>query len=169
MLFRLVSLKTQTTRRPPPVRRKSSRRFAAEEMVSFLKALVYGAGGMVVAGVAALVAFQERLVYVPALPGLDRSYPITPSGLRLDYEEVWLWSSDGVRLHAWFVKHDRPLRGTTLASRGSGVGLLLIIFPSGFLIPFLWILFELFPSCWNFSFFFWKLKKFKTLVCLIWV
>ncbi|XP_010939928.1 alpha/beta hydrolase domain-containing protein WAV2 isoform X2 [Elaeis guineensis] len=83
-------------------------------MASFLKALVYGAGGMAVVGMAALVAFQERLVYLPAPPGYDRSYPITPSNLRLDYEDVWLRSSDGVRLHAWFVKHDPPLRGPTV-------------------------------------------------------
>ncbi|KAG1366357.1 alpha/beta hydrolase domain-containing protein WAV2 [Cocos nucifera] len=75
-------------------------------MVSFLKALVYGVGGMVVVGMAALVAFQERLVYVPAPPGFDRSYDITPSNLRLDYEDVWLRSSDGVRLHAWYGESD---------------------------------------------------------------
>ncbi|KAG6478700.1 hypothetical protein ZIOFF_062144 [Zingiber officinale] len=73
-------------------------------MVSFLKALVYGAGGVVVVGMAALVALQERLVYVPVLPGLARAYPITPARLRLDYEDVFFRSSDGVRLHAWFVK-----------------------------------------------------------------
>ncbi|XP_042473586.1 alpha/beta hydrolase domain-containing protein WAV2-like isoform X1 [Zingiber officinale] len=73
-------------------------------MVSFLKALVYGAGGVVVVGMAALVALQERLVYVPVLPGLARAYPITPARLRLDYEDVFLHASDGVRLHAWFVK-----------------------------------------------------------------
>ncbi|KAL7254471.1 hypothetical protein ACSBR1_008786 [Camellia fascicularis] len=38
------------------------------------------------------------------LPGLTKSYPVTPSRLRLTYEDVWLRSSDGVRLHAWFIK-----------------------------------------------------------------
>lgn len=56
------------------------------------------------AGMALLVAFQEKLVYVPVLPGLTKSYSITPSRLRLSYEDVWLTSSDGVRLHAWFIK-----------------------------------------------------------------
>ncbi|URE33317.1 Prolyl oligopeptidase family [Musa troglodytarum] len=77
-------------------------------MVSFLKAVVYGAGGLVVVGMVALVTFQERLVYVPVLPGLARAYPITPARLRLDYEDVFLRAADGVRLHAWFVKHSPP-------------------------------------------------------------
>uniref|UniRef100_A0A803MGA2 AB hydrolase-1 domain-containing protein n=1 Tax=Chenopodium quinoa TaxID=63459 RepID=A0A803MGA2_CHEQI len=73
-------------------------------MVSYINALLYGVGGIVVAGMALLVAFQERLVYVPVLPGLTKSYPITPARLRLLYEDVWLRSSDGVKLHAWFIK-----------------------------------------------------------------
>ncbi|XP_042473587.1 alpha/beta hydrolase domain-containing protein WAV2-like isoform X2 [Zingiber officinale] len=83
-------------------------------MVSFLKALVYGAGGVVVVGMAALVALQERLVYVPVLPGLARAYPITPARLRLDYEDVFLHASDGVRLHAWFVKQSPWKPGPTV-------------------------------------------------------
>ncbi|EXB38908.1 hypothetical protein L484_027343 [Morus notabilis] len=73
-------------------------------MVSYVSAVLYGVGGLVVAGMALLVALQERLVYVPVLPGLTKSYPITPARLRLAYEDVWLRSSDGVRLHAWFIK-----------------------------------------------------------------
>ncbi|XP_010520549.1 PREDICTED: protein bem46 [Tarenaya hassleriana] len=83
-------------------------------MVSYVSALLYGAGGIVVAGVALLVAFQERLVYVPVLPGLTKSYPITPARLRLIYEDVWLLSSDGVRLHAWFIKFFPDCRGPTV-------------------------------------------------------
>jgi len=73
-------------------------------MVSYVGVLLYGVGGIVVAGMALLVAFQEKLVYVPVLPGLTKSYPVTPARLRLLYEDVWLRSSDGVRLHAWFIK-----------------------------------------------------------------
>ncbi|GJS85267.1 hypothetical protein Tco_0751808 [Tanacetum coccineum] len=42
-------------------------------MTSYLSLVMYGVGGM-----ALLVAFQENLVYVPVLPGLTKSYPITP-------------------------------------------------------------------------------------------
>ncbi|CAN6563734.1 unnamed protein product [Malus baccata var. baccata] len=83
-------------------------------MVSYVSALLYGVGGLVVAGMTLLVALQERLVYVPVLPGLTKSYPITPARLRLTYEDVWLRSSDGVRLHAWFIKLFPLCRGPTL-------------------------------------------------------
>ncbi|KAI9191598.1 hypothetical protein LWI28_010656 [Acer negundo] len=83
-------------------------------MVSYVNALLYGVGGIVVAGMALLVAFQEKLVYVPVLPGLTKSYPITPARLRLVYEDVWLLSSDGVRLHAWFIKLLPDCRGPTI-------------------------------------------------------
>lgn len=76
-----------------------------EGMVSYLQFLVYGVGGMMAAGMALLIAFQEKLVYVPVLPGLGKSYPITPARLRLKYEDVWLRASDGVRLHAWFIQY----------------------------------------------------------------
>ncbi|XVF48939.1 hypothetical protein PTKIN_Ptkin03bG0228500 [Pterospermum kingtungense] len=82
-------------------------------MVSYVSLLLYGVGGIVVAGMAVLVAFQEKLVYVPVLPGLTKSYPITPARLRLFYEDVWLRSSDGVRLHAWFIKLFPECRGPT--------------------------------------------------------
>ncbi|KAL0426817.1 UNVERIFIED_CONTAM: Alpha/beta hydrolase domain-containing protein WAV2 [Sesamum latifolium] len=45
-------------------------------MVSYVSALLYGVGGIVMAGMALLVAFQEKLIYVPVLPGLSKSYPI---------------------------------------------------------------------------------------------
>ncbi|PSS02006.1 Protein bem46 like [Actinidia chinensis var. chinensis] len=83
-------------------------------MVSYVSVLLYGVGGIVVAGIALLVAFQERLVYVPVLPGLTKSYPITPARLRLAYEDVWLRSSDGVRLHAWFIKLYPDCKGPTI-------------------------------------------------------
>lgn len=83
----------------------------ATAMVSYVSALLYGVGGIVVAGMALLVAFQEKLVYVPVLPGLTKSYQITPARLRLMYEDVWLRSSDGVRLHSWFIKFFPDCRG----------------------------------------------------------
>ncbi|XP_011045958.1 PREDICTED: protein bem46 isoform X1 [Populus euphratica] len=83
-------------------------------MVSYVGVLLYGVGGIVVAGMALLVAFQEKLVYVPVLPGLTKSYSVTPARLRLLYEDVWLRSSDGVRLHAWFIKALPERRGPTV-------------------------------------------------------
>ncbi|KAM0037303.1 putative peptidase S9, prolyl oligopeptidase, catalytic domain, alpha/Beta hydrolase [Helianthus debilis subsp. tardiflorus] len=84
------------------------------EMVSYMSLLSYGIGGIVVAGMALLVAFQEKLVYVPVLPGLTKSYPITPGRLRLLFEDVWLTSSDGVRLHSWLIKFSPDCTGPTI-------------------------------------------------------
>ncbi|KAM7513019.1 hypothetical protein LguiB_011894 [Lonicera macranthoides] len=83
-------------------------------MASYWSVLLYGVGGIVMAGMALLVAFQEKLVYVPVLPGLTKSYPITPNRLRLMYEDVWLRSPDGIRLHAWFIKLFPDCRGPTI-------------------------------------------------------
>ncbi|KHG14804.1 Abhydrolase domain-containing 13 [Gossypium arboreum] len=83
-------------------------------MVSYVSVLLYGVGGIVMAGMALLVAFQEKLVYVPVLPGLTKSYPITPARLGLVYEDVWLRSLDGIRLHAWFIKLFPECRGPTI-------------------------------------------------------
>ncbi|KAL0315811.1 UNVERIFIED_CONTAM: Alpha/beta hydrolase domain-containing protein WAV2 [Sesamum radiatum] len=71
----------------------------------------------VMAGMALLVTFQEKLIYVPVLPGLSKSYPITPARFRLLYEDVWLTSSDGVRLHSWFIKPFPDFRGVADISR----------------------------------------------------
>ncbi|XP_063939756.1 alpha/beta hydrolase domain-containing protein WAV2 [Daucus carota subsp. sativus] len=83
-------------------------------MNCFWSTILYGITGIVITGVALLVAIQDRLIYVPVVPGLTRSYPITPSRLRLFYEDVWLTSSDHVRLHAWFIKLNADHRGPTI-------------------------------------------------------
>ncbi|CAI9286125.1 unnamed protein product [Lactuca saligna] len=57
---------------------------------------------------------HEKLVYVPVLPGLTKSYPITPARLRMIYEDVWLTSSDGLRLHSWFIKFSPDCTGPTI-------------------------------------------------------
>ena len=91
------------------IRENQSRR---RRMVSYVSILLYGVGGLVVAGMALLVAFQEKLVYVPVVRGFTKSYTITPARLRLSYEDIWLRSSDGVRLHAWFIKLSPECRGS---------------------------------------------------------
>lgn len=108
LLSHLIPLVFPTTpQSPDPIRI----RIAKQEMSWYLKGLLYGVGGIAVVGLAALVALQEKMVYVPSLPGLPRSYPITPARLHLDYEDVWLTSQDGVRLHSWFIKHSPSVRG----------------------------------------------------------
>ncbi|EFJ08629.1 hypothetical protein SELMODRAFT_185236 [Selaginella moellendorffii] len=76
--------------------------------MNWVSGLLYGAGGVVCTCVVLLVVFQERLVYVPVIPGLSKGYPITPARLNLAYEDIWLTSLDGIRLHSWFVKLSNP-------------------------------------------------------------
>jgi len=70
-----------------------------------LKFLLIAAGAYL-----ALVGFiyltQASLLYLPGVPG--RQLGATPQGVGLDYEEVWLDTSDGVRVHGWFVPGDSP-------------------------------------------------------------
>ena len=55
--------------------------------------------GAIYAGLTlSLYAFQSRLVYVPA-----RGSGPTPASLGIAYEDVWLTTEDGVRVHGWFV------------------------------------------------------------------
>lgn len=65
-----------------------------------LKLLLLIGGGYLV-----LVAFvyltQAGMLYLPDLPG--RALEATPHDIGLDYEDVTLETSDGVRLHGWFV------------------------------------------------------------------
>uniref|UniRef100_A0A0D6R8W2 AB hydrolase-1 domain-containing protein n=1 Tax=Araucaria cunninghamii TaxID=56994 RepID=A0A0D6R8W2_ARACU len=83
-------------------------------MVNFLNAVMYGVGGIVCTCMMLLVTLQEKLVYVPVIPGTTKSYPITPARLRLKYEDIWLTSADGVRLHAWFIKLLPDCTGPTI-------------------------------------------------------
>ena len=42
-------------------------------------------------------------IYVPRLPGIPNEFPYLPDEWRLGYEDVWLTTADGVRLHAWLM------------------------------------------------------------------
>eukprot|EP00245_Coleochaete_scutata_P014330 TRINITY_DN6065_c0_g3_i4.p1 TRINITY_DN6065_c0_g3~~TRINITY_DN6065_c0_g3_i4.p1 ORF type:complete len:319 (+),score=59.42 TRINITY_DN6065_c0_g3_i4:209-1165(+) len=82
-----------------------------------LNVIMYGISGVgCIAGLAVvlLVTFQEKLVYVPIIPGQDKGYPTTPNRFKLRYEDVWLRSVDGVRLHSWFIKYDSDTEGPTI-------------------------------------------------------
>jgi fermentation-respiration switch protein FrsA (DUF1100 family) len=72
----------------------------------------------VIYGAFALYVFimQPRLLYYPDMPG--RELEATPTAVGLAYEDVALQTSDGVRLHAWFIPMDQP-RATVLFCHGN--------------------------------------------------
>ena len=69
------------------------------------------------AGFSLMVYFlQERLVFLPHMPG--RALDATPAAINLDYEDVWIDTEDGERLHSWFIPC-RDARGTVLFFHGN--------------------------------------------------
>ena len=85
-------------------------------LVRLVRITAFGVGGLTSLGFAALVVFQRKLVYVPSLPGAPRQlYQFQPERFGLTYEELWLTTKDGVRLHAWLCasRHTGLLWGPT--------------------------------------------------------
>lgn len=79
-----------------------------------INTVLWGVGGLACTCLVLLVALQERLIYVPVIPGLPKEYPFTPARLRLRYEDVWLRAADGTRLHSWLIKFEPEIRGPTI-------------------------------------------------------
>ena len=76
-----------------------------------VKTILWGAGGLAATCLALLIVFQEKLVYVPELPGVGKAYPYTPARLHMLYEDVWLKAKDGTKLHCWLIKNSPDASG----------------------------------------------------------
>lgn len=63
-----------------------------------------------------LYLLQDRLVFLPNMPG--RELDATPQAIGLDFEDAWIDTEDGERLHGWFVPAD-DARGTLLFFHGN--------------------------------------------------
>lgn len=73
--------------------------------------VVIAAGYVVI--VALMYLFQSAFVYFPT-----RNIVTTPEIRDMEYEDVWLYTDDEVRLHGWFIPSERDL-GTLLFSHGN--------------------------------------------------
>jgi fermentation-respiration switch protein FrsA (DUF1100 family) len=65
-----------------------------------------------------LYLLQNRLVFLPHMPG--RELETTPESLGFDYQDAWIDTDDGERLHGWFIPTDNDrARGTLLFFHGN--------------------------------------------------
>jgi alpha-beta hydrolase superfamily lysophospholipase len=62
---------------------------------------------------AILYIFQERFVFIPS-----KDMRMSPKDIRLDYEDIYLTSSDGTKINAWFIPCKNP-RATVLFCHGN--------------------------------------------------
>lgn len=62
-----------------------------------------------------LYLFQDRMLFLPTIAG---SSDATPDDIGLAFDEVWLASADGERLHAWWIPHPQA-RATVVFSHGN--------------------------------------------------
>jgi fermentation-respiration switch protein FrsA (DUF1100 family) len=63
-----------------------------------------------------LYLLQDRMVFLPNMPG--RELEATPESIGLDFEDAWINTEDGERLHGWFVPAE-DARGTLLFFHGN--------------------------------------------------
>ena len=71
-------------------------------MLKFVLILAVGYGLVV----AIIYLMQDRMLYLPNVPG--RTLTMTPTDVRMDYEDVSIATADGVTLHGWFIAERSP-------------------------------------------------------------
>jgi len=82
-----------------------------------------------------LYVFQNKLLYLPDAPNkLPSDNPkgyINPGEHKLEYEDVYVKTKDGVKIHGWFVKMDQPNKYPTVLYFHENAGNI------GYRIPFM--------------------------------
>jgi fermentation-respiration switch protein FrsA (DUF1100 family) len=81
-----------------------------------LYTILLAATGIYVILAALLYLFQNRMVFLANMPG--RTLDATPADAGFDYEDVSITTSDGLRLHGWFVPAHQS-RGVVLFLHGN--------------------------------------------------
>lgn len=66
--------------------------------------LAIGGGGVGAVLLGLIYAFQEKLLYVPRIPGVpEYDDALVPEKWDFQGEDVWLTAADGTKLHAWLL------------------------------------------------------------------
>lgn len=60
-------------------------------------------GVLYTAAIGLIAVFQDKMVYVPRVPGMATEFVYTPANYHLAHEDVYLTAADGVRIHAWMI------------------------------------------------------------------
>lgn len=50
-----------------------------------------------------LYILQEKIIYVPVIPGIPKGYINIPRDFGLEFEDIWIRAKDGTKLHAWMM------------------------------------------------------------------
>ena len=51
-----------------------------------------------------MYTLQDRFIYYP-----HKSLSLTPADIELPYEDIFLTTADGLKIHGWYIKHPEPL------------------------------------------------------------
>lgn len=73
------------------------------DIMTWVLRILYGTVGVTGLGLSLMYALQEKLIYVPRIPGVSNELVYTPDKFGFSFEDVWLTAADGVKLHSWFM------------------------------------------------------------------
>lgn len=79
-----------------------------------------GVGVVVGLGLGLVYQFQEKLLYMPRIPGVPNGFAYLPDRFGLEYEDIEMTAEDGTKLHSWMMwpkgwsKQQRRSRPTVL-------------------------------------------------------
>mmetsp|Transcript_5735 Transcript_5735/g.16410 ORF Transcript_5735/g.16410 Transcript_5735/m.16410 type:complete len:339 (-) Transcript_5735:264-1280(-) len=73
------------------------------DWMNWLVRISAGGAGVVGVGLSLLYFLQEKLIYVPRIPGVSNDIVYLPKDFGFSYEDVWLTAADGTKLHSWFM------------------------------------------------------------------
>ncbi|KAG9408153.1 Alpha/beta hydrolase domain-containing protein 13 [Aphanomyces cochlioides] len=82
----------------------------ATTVTSWIQTLVLTGGALTVGLIGMIYVYQEKLLYFPSMPGVSKLTTENPEGYRvpseygIDYEDVFVTCSDGVKIHSWLMK-----------------------------------------------------------------